>query len=105
MSKYDVDGNGNGICAWCDKPSIFDADLREWRARWIAAGEYDNDAELNAWANQFCWHGWLGHGKCRAGMSIEERLIEVLEQRDALRAELACLIAQAQERGTHETTD
>lgn len=86
MSKYEEDKDGNGICPFCEKPLANYAAEREWDQRWSVT-KNDDDPELNTWADQFCWHGMAQPGECRNGMSIEERLIEVLEQRDAARKE------------------
>lgn len=88
MSKYEYAKAGH-LCPFCEKSAATEVEEKEWDKRWLACGKNDEDPGLNAWENQFCWAGWSEPGECRNGMSIEDRLVEVLEQRDATRQELA----------------
>ena len=80
MSKYDTD-----ICPFCEKPVATYKEDKQYEKRLYTADDNYDDPELGAWADQYCWRGWAQPGDCRNGMSIEDRLIEVLEQRDEAR--------------------
>ena len=84
-SKYDEGKGTTGLCPFCEKPVASDEAMKEYDTRLIATDYNIDNPELVAWAEQFCWYGWAQLGECRNGMGIAERLIEVLEQRDAAR--------------------
>lgn len=84
-SKYEEKEDGSGICPFCEKPLVSDKAYEEYEKRLSIAFDNENDPDLCKWADQFCWFGWNQLGECRGSMLIEDRLIEVLEQRDSLR--------------------
>lgn len=96
-SKYDVGEGPYGLlCPFCEKPMANPEHEAEFEERLTAADNNDADPELRAWEGQFCWYGWAQPGQCRNGMGIEERLIEVLEQRDAARTDKDAATAEVE---------
>jgi hypothetical protein len=87
-SKYE-----NEVCPFCELPIANDEQEAEYERRLKAADDNDNDPDLCAWAANVCWYGWAQPGECRNGMSLEGRLIEVLEKRDTWQARVAELEA------------
>lgn len=76
-SKYE-----NDVCPFCEKPIAKDEQNKEWDHLWEAAGRDEDDPALQTWADKWCWDGWD-----HVDVELQDRLVEVLEQRDALRAE------------------
>ena len=84
MSRYNTE-----ICPYCERPSATEEVSEEWQQRYDACEEDDNDPGLKAWDVQYCWYRLFSSDLCIS--SAEDRLIQVLEQRDALAAQLAIL--------------
>jgi len=78
MSRYDTE-----ICPFCDKLMV---PLSVWDQ---ASRLKEDDPAFVEWDKQFCWSGWEQPGECVGGLSLEDRLVQVLEQRDALAVQLA----------------
>jgi hypothetical protein len=85
MSKYEEDKHGTGTCPFCEKPVADDDVTHEYEHRLTAVDDEENDPKLVAWASRYCWYGWAQPGECRNRMLMDERLIEMLGQRDAAR--------------------
>ena len=77
-SKYE-----KKICPFCELPIGNSAAEQEYERLLEAAGDNANDPIVKAFEDSICWRGWTQAHDA----TIEDRLIEVLEQRDAARAE------------------
>lgn len=78
------------LCPFCEKPQAGIEVENEYNERWIAAERYDDDPALIAWSDQYCWSGWY-QSVVPCGPKIEDRLMQVLDQRDAARQHIAIL--------------
>lgn len=83
------------VCPFCELPIATQELDDEYQKRLDAVDDNENDPALVAWAAAYCWFGWQQPGACRQGMSVEDRLIEVLGQRDEARMRVAELEAFA----------
>ena len=81
MSKYTTE-----ICPYCEKRQATDADDAAYSVRLATAHDNQDDPELRAWETTLCWNNL--YADCRAADDPEAHLIQVLEERDMLRAAL-----------------